>query len=221
VETNLGSTDAKTGNGNGTHPLALQRIQDIFGPGSNPQGRIIRDYSVMAQKVAACKNLGLRISMTQGSFDLFHEGHARYLEMTKQHGDVVVVGVDSDAKVRKRKGPNRPIVAEDSRMEILCHCRHVDLVFLKQPNDAKWELIRTVRPDVLIATQDNYKSEEIAELERELCGKVLVLGRQAAESTTARVRKLLIDNLNKVRHQLAEVIGTIDELANGGKRGDG
>ena len=74
---------------------------------------------------------GKKIVLTQGSFDLVHIGHARYLQKAKDHGDFLVVGIDSDAKIKARKGPDRPIVPEDERMEMLTHIKHVDLVVLK------------------------------------------------------------------------------------------
>ena len=78
-------------------------MHDIFGPGSNVKGRIFQDYNQLAEKIASCKQLGLKIVLTSGTFDLFHVGHSRYLEKAKQYGDFLVVGVDSDKKVKGKK----------------------------------------------------------------------------------------------------------------------
>ena len=166
-------------------------VHDIFGPGSNVKGRVISDYDKIGEIVKSCRSLRFVIILTSGTFDLFHEGHARYLENAKQLGDLLIVGVDNDEKVRKRKGPNRPIVSEGSRTEILCHCRHVDIVFLKKLGDPRWNLIKTVRPDILIATEKTYTPEQTKEL-TQFCGEVKVLQPLAATSTTALIRNILV-----------------------------
>ncbi len=69
-------------------------------------------------------------------------------------GDLLIVGVDSDAKVRERKGPNRPIVPESERIQILSHLRHVDAITIKLDTEKPNGLIKLIRPDVLVL-QDN------------------------------------------------------------------
>ena len=195
-------------------------MQDIFGPGSNVRGRVYRDYRKLRSVVEACKNLNLRIVLTSGTFDLFHVGHSRYLEQAKKHGEVLVVGVDSDDKTRHKKGPHRPVVHEDERMEILCHTRHVDLVFLKQAHDHKWQLIKTVLPHVLIVTEESYGDKELSRL-RKFCGKVVVLKPQAITSTTARIRRVLVSPADQVKKKLeaafADISSLLDELTGGVK----
>jgi len=193
-------------------------IHDIFGPGSNVKGRIFQDYNQLAEKIASCKQLGLKIVLTSGTFDLFHIGHSRYLEKAKQHGDFLVVGVDSNDKVKKKKGPHRPIVNEEERMEILCHNRHIDIVFLKQAKDPQWHLIKTVRPDVLIATKREYEEKELDGL-REFCGDVILLESQATTSTTAKVRSILVEPADEIKERLKAVVEEVykflDDLTGG------
>ncbi|MBI3956887.1 MAG: adenylyltransferase/cytidyltransferase family protein [Candidatus Kerfeldbacteria bacterium] len=177
-----------------------QHFQDIFGPGSNIENRIIREFDTLSLRVEACRALGLKIVLTSGTFDLLHVGHSRYLEQARQYGDILIVGVDGDEKVRRKKGPNRPIVHEDERMEIVCHTRHVDLVFLKSATHEHWQFIGTVRPDVLIATKETYTGAELDELKK-ICGEVVVLEPQAMTSTTARIRALLIGPIKEVRER--------------------
>lgn len=184
---------------------------DVFGPGSNLNVRIVRDYEEIERRAQAIRTLDLKIALTSGSFDLYHEGHARYLEQAKRAGHVVIVGVDNDEKVHTKKGKRRPIVADLERMEILCHCRHVDLVFLKRLGDAKWELIRRVHPDVLIATEGTYTDDDLRAL-KEFCGEVRVMPPQAATSTTARVRKLLFTPVDEIHTKLSDVMRFIEEL---------
>jgi len=193
-------------------------MHDIFGPGSNVKGRIFQDYNQLAEKIASCKQLGLKIVLTSGTFDLFHVGHSRYLEKAKQYGDFLVVGVDSDKKVKGKKGPHRPIVNEEERMEILCHSRHVDIVFLKQVEDPKWHLIKTIRPGILIATEREYKEKDLDDL-REFCGDIILLKSQAITSTTAKVRSILIEPADKIKERLKTVVEEVykflDDLTGG------
>ena len=199
--------------------IRMSRIMhDIFGPGSNVKGRIFQDYNQLAEKIASCKQLGLKIVLTSGTFDLFHVGHSRYLEKAKQYGDFLVVGVDSDKKVKGKKGPHRPIVNEEERMEILCHSRHVDIVFLKQVEDPRWHLIKTIRPGILIATEREYKEKDLDDL-REFCGDIILLKSQATTSTTAKVRSILIEPADKIKERLKTVVEEVykflDDLTGG------
>jgi rfaE bifunctional protein nucleotidyltransferase chain/domain len=185
--------------------------------GSNVDERYIPDYKRLAEVVEAFKTVGLRIVLTMGTFDLIHVGHFQYLEKAKSHGDVLVVGVDSDEKVRARKGPDRPVVSEDERVKMLTHVRHVDVVTLKPANSKKWELIKLVRPDILIATLETYTPEQIKAL-AEYCGEVIVLEPQATTSTTAKLRRLNIGLAHKMKAAVAEAVeAAFDKLTDEAK----
>ena len=155
--------------------------------------RVIKDYSTIESLIAAIKARGDKVVLTSGSFDLLHQGHSMYLEAARQLGDFLVVGVDSDEKIRRRKGVTRPAVPEDERLRMVTHQRGVGLVALKNADDKRWALIRAVRPDVLVATEDTYSADEIAELESQYCGRVEVLRRMATISTSARLRLVYLD----------------------------
>ncbi|HXE45149.1 MAG TPA: adenylyltransferase/cytidyltransferase family protein [Conexibacter sp.] len=153
------------------------------------------------------KGIGLRVVLTSGSFDLVHLGHVKYLAKAKALGDVLVVGVDSDAKIRRRKGEDRPMVPEDERLEMLAHQRPVDVIYLKDEDDERWGLIRAVRPDVLVLTADHsYDDAELAQL-HETCGQVEVLERQAAVTTSERIRQLYLHLGERLGPALADVLG--------------
>lgn len=181
---------------------------DIFGPGSNFKGRVLYDYDLLREKIDSCRTLGLKIVLASGTYDLFHIGHSRYLEAAKQCGDVLIVGVDSDEKVKQKKGPHRPIVDQKERMEILCHSRHVDLVFLKEMNDSKWYLIQVVRPDVLVVTKRVYGEGDLDGI-KEYCGEIKFLESQATTSTTARIRGILVDPVEKIKERLKNVVDEV------------
>lgn len=175
------------------------------------KGRFIPDYRQLKSAIDHCKGLGLKVVLTQGTWDLVHIGHARYFREAKKHGDLLVVGVDSDEKVRDRKGPDRPIVPEDERIEMITHMRHVDIVVLKELNHSKWFLIKIVRPDVLIATKETYAKQQIKDLKK-YCGEVVVLESQATTSTSAKIRRLQISTAKKLEDKLTpRILKAIEE----------
>jgi rfaE bifunctional protein nucleotidyltransferase chain/domain len=162
----------------------------LFADASNFELRYVPDYDRIKTLVGALRTLGLRVVLTSGSFDIIHEGHSMYLEAARRFGDFLIVGVDSDEKIRARKGPHRPAVPEMERLRMVTHQRGVGLVTLKHLHHERWHLIKTVLPDVLVATADTYRREEIAELEQRYCGRVEVLERMATVSTSARLRRI-------------------------------
>ncbi len=177
----------------------------VFRPGANSRERFVRDHNRLSEIVTALKTIGLKIVLTQGTFDFIHIGHYLYLEKAHSLGDILLVGVDSDEKVRSRKGPDRPIVSEDERIQMLTHVRHVDIVTIKDAGAAKWDLIKLVRPDVLVATQETYTLDQVNEL-KQYCGEVIVLDPQATTSTTAKMRRLNIGLTNKMKFAIGEAI---------------
>lgn len=112
-----------------------------------PQEQLI---SVIARERAK----GKRIVFTNGCFDLLHVGHTRYLQAAKSLGDLLVVGVNTDASVRSlEKAPGRPIVPEAQRAEVLAALGCVDFVVLfAEPDPGR--LIEAIRPDVLVKGGD-------------------------------------------------------------------
>lgn len=177
----------------------------IFSNNSNFSERFIADYDRLKEYVDSIKTLNLKIVLTSGSFDLTHIGHARYLEKAKSYGDLLIVGVDSDEKVSRRKGPERPIVPENERTEMLSHLRSADIITLKYPDEPKWGLIKLIRPDTLVVTEETYNEETLQELTK-ICGQVVCLEPQAETSTSAKIRKLEIDFTSRVIKPIEEVL---------------
>ncbi len=178
----------------------------------NSDGRVYKNYKQIKNLIEHCRALGLKIVLTQGTFDMIHVGHGRYLQEARKHGDLLIVGVDSDAKVRHRKGPERPVVPQEERLEMLSHLRYVDLVFLKELKDPKWSLIKAIRPDVLIATKETYNAKQLKDL-KEHCGKVVVLEPRATTSTSAKIRLLQIGTAKKLGQTLTpKLIKVIEEV---------
>src|SRR6185436_8583911 len=96
-----------------------------------------------------------------------------------------------------RKGPDRPIVPQSERLEMLTYLRSVDVVVLKELRSEKQHLVHLVKPDVLIATRETYTPEKIKELEK-VCGKVVVLEPMATTSTSAKIRRVQIGAARKI-----------------------
>lgn len=164
----------------------------IFGDSTSYEHRYISDHQKLEELVGYWKNLGLKIVLTSGTFDLFHIGHAQYLEKAKALGDVLIVGVDSDEKVRERKGPMRPIVPENERVLILAHCRHADVITLKNANDPSNHLIKLVQPHVLVVSKSTKHQDDEVDEKAQYCTEIVVLEPQAETSTSAKLRLIQI-----------------------------
>jgi D-glycero-beta-D-manno-heptose 1-phosphate adenylyltransferase len=177
----------------------------LFADASNFEQRFVEDYSKIEETVNALRTLGFKVVLTSGSFDILHEGHSMYLEAARQFGDFLIVGLDSDEKIRARKGDNRPVVPQMERLRMVTHQRGVGLVTLKYTDHPKWALIKAVRPDVLVATEETYTPEAIKELEASYCGRVEVLGRMATVSTSARLREVIQREMGKPGSAVAGV----------------
>jgi D-beta-D-heptose 7-phosphate kinase/D-beta-D-heptose 1-phosphate adenosyltransferase len=106
-----------------------------------------------AALAARLREAGCRVVFTNGVFDLLHPGHVRYLAAARQEGDALIVAVNSDRSVRANKGPDRPVVNERERAELVAALAAVDgvLVFDDGTPDA---VIRAIRPDVLVKGAD-------------------------------------------------------------------
>lgn len=185
----------------------------IFGSKSNPEARFIEDHDQLYEYAQACRKLKLSIVLTSGTFDLLHIGHARYLEQAKTYGDILIVGVDSDEKVRARKGPERPVVPSNERVDMLAHLRSVDIITIKNMNDYRWELIRLIAPDTLVVTKKTYDEDTINELAT-ICGKVINLEPQATTSTSAQIRRLQVGWSSKITEPVDKILEKYHTSAN-------
>lgn len=196
-------------------PSILARMaatSGVLSPDVNFADRLVPSLEEMTRVVSHLRGLGYRIVLTSGSFDLIHLGHVKYLARAKELGGILVVGVDSDAKIRRRKGEDRPMVPESERLELLAHQRPVDLIYLKQEEDPQWGLIKAVEPDVLVLTADHsYSPDQLSALQ-EVVGEVVVLERQSSVTTSERIRQMYMNLGDKLGPKLAEVLpGLIDE----------
>jgi D-beta-D-heptose 7-phosphate kinase/D-beta-D-heptose 1-phosphate adenosyltransferase len=114
----------------------------------------------LLQQVAAWKMLGKTIAFTNGCFDILHEGHIFSLSQAAKEGDVLIVGVNSDASTRELKGPSRPINNEHSRSLLLASLIMTDAVIVFGEPTPR-ELIVALMPDVIVKGGD-YSVEQVA-----------------------------------------------------------
>jgi rfaE bifunctional protein nucleotidyltransferase chain/domain len=124
------------------------------------------------------------VVLANGCFDLLHVGHIRYLQGAKQLGDVLVIGINSDAQTRALKGEGRPFTPEQERAEIVAAIRGVDLVTIFDEATVE-QLIRDIRPDVHAKGTD-YTMDTVPEREiiREVGGRVAIVGDPKDHSST-------------------------------------
>ena len=100
-----------------------------------------------------------KIVFTNGCFDILHRGHVEYLAQAADHGDVLVIGLNTDDSVRRIKGPSRPVQDEYARAILLASLSFVSVVILFD-DDTPYNLIKKVQPDILVKGSD-YKVEDI------------------------------------------------------------
>jgi D-beta-D-heptose 7-phosphate kinase/D-beta-D-heptose 1-phosphate adenosyltransferase len=133
---------------------------------------------------------GLRIGFANGCFDLIHPGHVRLLSEARAACDRLIVGLNTDESVRRLKGPTRPVQNETARATVMASLAPVDLVVLFD-EDTPIELIRALRPDVLVKGAD-YTIDKVvgADLVQSWGGGVLLVDLQHGHSTTGTIRRM-------------------------------
>src|SRR5262245_27799265 len=127
--------------------------------------------------------LGKRLVLANGCFDLLHVGHVRYLRAARAMGDALIVAVNSDASVRRLKGPGRPLVSAEERAEILAALAAVDAVVVFA-DDSVDDLVRRLRPDVQAQGTD-YTEHSVPEREtvRAVGGRIAIAGDAKGHAT--------------------------------------
>ncbi len=152
--------------------------------------KIVLDYEILSRVLSGLQTVNHKIVVTIGSWDLLHIGHLRYLIEAKNQGDILVVGVDSDRVIKTAKGPLRPIVPENERCEMLSYQTCVDFITLLDDTDKnnQWQygLIKKIKPDYFVAEEESYTDEQLAEIKKH-CGKLIVLPRQAKNTSTSKM----------------------------------
>jgi D-beta-D-heptose 7-phosphate kinase/D-beta-D-heptose 1-phosphate adenosyltransferase len=144
----------------------------------------------MKTEMAALHAAGKKVVFTNGAFDIQHLGHLTYMTFARQQGDCLIVGLNSDASVKRYKGDKRPIVPQQERATMLAGLKCVDYVVIFDEDEPK-ELIAHLLPDVLVKGEDwaHYVSgREVVEANG---GRVILAKLVAGRSTTNIIKKVV------------------------------
>lgn len=156
----------------GTSTLKPVEILDELGREHRDSDNKIKNLDVLAEIIAVEKSRGKKIVFTNGCFDLLHVGHVKYLQKARSFGDILVLGLNSDASIRRLKGEKRPLIAEDERAHILAALDCIDYVAVFD-EDTPLHLIESLKPSILVKGGD-YTLDG-------------VVGREAVEADGGRV----------------------------------
>ena len=137
--------------------------------------------------VTQAKNESKKIVFTNGCFDILHRGHTNYLHQASHLGSVLVVGLNSDASVKRLKGANRPINTQEDRAYVLASLQSVDYVVIFD-EDTPLELISAIVPDVLVKG-DEYKTEDVAG--SDIAKETVLISMSEGKSTTSIIDKII------------------------------
>ena len=146
----------------------------------------IKSFEELKIQVERLKKLGKKIVFTNGCFDILHRGHVSYLDIAKSYGDVLILGLNSDASVRKLKGESRPINSEEDRAFVLSALESVDFVTVFS-DETPYELIKMVEPDVLVKGGD-YEGKEV--VGSDIAREVKLVQFVDGKSTTKTIAKI-------------------------------
>jgi len=144
----------------------------------------------MIRERARLKASGKTVVFTNGCFDILHCGHVSYLNFARGQGDVLILGMNSDASVKRNKGDDRPINCEQDRAEVLAALECIDYVVLFN-EDEPAALIETLLPDVLVKGEDWAHYVSGREAGEAAGGKVVLAKMVAGRSTTGTIEKVL------------------------------
>jgi D-beta-D-heptose 7-phosphate kinase/D-beta-D-heptose 1-phosphate adenosyltransferase len=176
----------------GTATVSLGELRHSLLPSASlaPEDKIVFDWSLLDQRLAQWREQGLRIGFTNGCFDLLHRGHIKLLAEARATCDRLVVGLNSDESTTRLKGKGRPINPAEGRAEVLAALEAVDLVVVFE-EDTPLELIKRVRPAVLVKGAD-YKREDVVghDVVEAAGGVVVLVGLVEGQSTTNIVRRM-------------------------------
>ena len=148
----------------------------------------------LERKLAFWRFKNLKIVFSNGCFDILHAGHVDYLSKAADEGDVLIIGLNTDASTKRLKGPTRPINNQDARAMIMASLSFVTAVVLFD-EDTPYNLIKQVQPDILVKGSD-YKPEDIVgyDILKAKGGTVKTLDLLPGYSTTS-IEQKIFDNL--------------------------
>jgi D-glycero-beta-D-manno-heptose 1-phosphate adenylyltransferase len=135
----------------------------------------ILDPKILGNRLTMWRLFKNKIVFTNGCFDILHRGHIEYLSQARDRGDILIIGLNSDASVKRIKGEGRPVQDETSRAQVLASLRFVEAVVLFD-EDTPYELIKIIQPDVLVKGGDYEESTIVgADIVKANGGEVVVI----------------------------------------------
>lgn len=174
----------------GAQPIPLDRIRrELLRRSGRLSGKLRTQEELLAE-VEAARGRGKKVAFTNGCFDILHSGHVKLIERCAALGEYVVIGLNDDASVRRLKGDGRPVNPQEDRARVLGALEGVSSVVLFS-EDTPIDLIRAVKPDVLVKGADYSKAEVVGASEVEAGGgRVVLIELEAGKSTTGTIAKL-------------------------------
>ncbi|MBV5338909.1 MAG: D-glycero-beta-D-manno-heptose-7-phosphate kinase [Deltaproteobacteria bacterium] len=175
----------------GTSIVTPQEIIDAVSLAHKDSHAKIKSLDVLSPLIAAEKSRGKRIVFTNGCFDLLHAGHVKYLQKARNLGDLLVLGLNSDASVRRLKGSKRPLIDQDERAHLLAALDCIDYVVIFD-EDTPLELITALKPHIL-AKGGDYSLDGVVgrEVVEEYGGRVELITFVDGKSTTSIIERIL------------------------------
>jgi D-beta-D-heptose 7-phosphate kinase/D-beta-D-heptose 1-phosphate adenosyltransferase len=171
----------------GAYAVSAAGIRDALA--ARPEGKLLSRQE-LAARAAAWRTAGKRVVFTNGCFDLLHAGHLALLGHAARLGDVLVLAINSDASVRRLKGPERPLVPQAERAALLAALTYVDAVTIFD-EDTPLAVLETVRPQVLVKGGDYRPSEVVGrELVEATGGRVEIVPLTPEKSTSSLVERI-------------------------------
>lgn len=167
----------------GTAPITLSELHYAL---SGFRSSKVVAYNHIADIIKREKSFNKTIVFTNGCFDILHRGHVTYLKHAKALGDILVLGLNSDASVKRLKGPSRPVNNEQDRAVVLEALECIDYIVIFE-EDTPLNLIKNVMPDILVKGGD-YKAEDV--VGKEYAGRVEIIDFVDGYSTTSTINKL-------------------------------
>jgi D-beta-D-heptose 7-phosphate kinase/D-beta-D-heptose 1-phosphate adenosyltransferase len=175
----------------GTSTVSPEEMLEAIGRQHQDADLKIHDRQVLARLLEERRARGDKVVFTNGCFDLLHVGHVKYLQAARRLGDLLVLGLNSDASIRRLKGEKRPLIGQEERAHILSALDCIDYVVIFE-EDTPLELISLVKPHILVKGGD-YTPEGVVgkELVESWGGRVELIRFVDGKSTTSIIDKIL------------------------------
>lgn len=175
----------------GSVPITpAEMIQELMLESHGHLGKV-RTLEQLLPEIAQHREAGKKIVFTNGCFDIVHIGHVNYFKFAKSQGDLLVVGVNTDDSIRRLKGPKRPIICEEDRVGVLEGLEAIDYLILFG-DDTPCDLLRAIKPDVLVKGADYTKDKVVGhEIVEAYGGQIALAPLAEGRSTTNMIQRIL------------------------------